>query len=77
MQHPLTARREAQPTGVIETLSAGYAALNRQLWVLLLPVLQGAAQGPAFTYRKVMIPVRDGVRLETVIAAPAGQTGRT
>jgi hypothetical protein len=34
----LTARREAPPTGVIETLSAGYAALNRQLWVLLLPV---------------------------------------
>jgi hypothetical protein len=39
MQPPLTARREAPPTGVIETLSAGYAALNRQLWVLLLPVL--------------------------------------
>ncbi|MBV9175263.1 MAG: hypothetical protein JOZ81_34845 [Chloroflexi bacterium] len=39
MHHPSTARREAAPTGVIETLSAGYAALNRQLWVLLLPVL--------------------------------------
>jgi hypothetical protein len=38
MHHPLTARREAAPTGVIETLSAGYAALNRQLWVLALPV---------------------------------------
>jgi hypothetical protein len=38
MQHPLTARREASPVGVIETLSAGYAAVNRQAWVLLLPV---------------------------------------
>src|ERR1700712_475559 len=37
--------------------------------------LQGSAQGPAFTYRKVMVPVRDGVRLETVIMAPAGATG--
>ncbi|MBV9544431.1 MAG: hypothetical protein JOY61_08630 [Chloroflexi bacterium] len=39
MQTPATARRQAQPTGVIETLSAGYAAVNRQLWVLLLPIL--------------------------------------
>src|ERR1041384_7064582 len=39
VHHPLTARREAPPTGVIETLSAGYAAVNRQPWVLLLPVL--------------------------------------
>ena len=38
-------------------------------------VLQGSAQSPAFTYRKVMIPVRDGVRLETVIMAPANATG--
>src|SRR5215467_12072129 len=38
MQHPLAARRQAQPTGVIETLSAGFAVLHRQLWVLLLPV---------------------------------------
>jgi hypothetical protein len=39
MQPPLPARRQAQPTGVIETLSAGYAALNRHLWVLILPVV--------------------------------------
>ena len=30
------------------------------------------SQSPAFTYKKVMVPVRDGVRLETVILAPAG-----
>jgi hypothetical protein len=35
----LAARRQAKPTGVIETLSAGYAALNRHLWVLLLPIV--------------------------------------
>jgi hypothetical protein len=39
MHNPLAARRQAQPTGVIETLSAGYTAVNRQLWVLLLPIL--------------------------------------
>jgi hypothetical protein len=39
MSYPLAARRQAQPTGVIETLSAGYSAVNRQLWVLLLPIL--------------------------------------
>src|SRR5258708_23388725 len=39
MPNPLAARRQAQPTGVIETLSAGYTAVNRQLWVLLLPIL--------------------------------------
>ena len=38
-------------------------------------VVPGAAQAPAFTYRKVMVPVRDGVRLETVIATPANATG--
>jgi len=45
------------------------------LLLLTLPFLQGSAQSPAFTYRKVMIPVRDGVRLETVIAAPANAAG--
>ena len=36
---------------------------------------QSLAQTPAYTYRKVMVPVRDGVRLETVILAPANATG--
>ena len=35
----------------------------------------GAAQAPAFTYQHVMVPVRDGVRLETVIMAPADAVG--
>ncbi len=29
------------------------------------------AQSPAYTYRKVMVPVRDGIKLETVILTPA------
>src|SRR5262245_35251895 len=37
-------------------------------------VRHGAAQGDAFTYRKVMVPVRDGIKLETVIMAPANQS---
>jgi uncharacterized protein len=39
-----------------------------------LIVYRSGAQTMAFGYRKVMVPVRDGVRLETVIMAPAGQS---
>src|SRR5438874_6988324 len=58
MHHPLTARREAPPTGVIETLSAGYAAVNRQLWVLLLPVLLNVFLwlGPHVSYSPLVGP---------------------
>jgi hypothetical protein len=57
--HPLTARREAPPTGVIETLSAGYAAVNRQPWVLLLPILLNLFLwlGPHVSYSPLVGPV--------------------
>jgi hypothetical protein len=57
--HPVTARREAPPTGVIETLSAGYSALNRQLWVLLLPVALNLFLwlGPHVSYSPLVDPV--------------------
>ena len=42
---------------------------------MLLLTIHGAAQQPAFTYRKVMIPVRDGVKLETVILTPTSAAG--
>ncbi|MBV9133482.1 MAG: hypothetical protein JO318_12340, partial [Chloroflexi bacterium] len=59
MQHPLTARREAPPTGVIETLSAGYSAVNRQPWVLLLPILLNLFLwlGPHVSYSPLVGPV--------------------
>ena len=59
MHHPLTARREAPPTGVIETLSAGFTAVNRQLWVLLLPVLLDLFLwlGPHVSYSPLVGPV--------------------
>jgi hypothetical protein len=55
----VAARRQAQPAGVIETLSAGYVALNRQLWVLLLPVLLDAFLwlGPHVSYSPLVAPV--------------------
>jgi hypothetical protein len=55
----LTARREARPTGVIETLSAGYAAVNRQPWVLLLPILLNVFLwlGPHVSYSPLVGPV--------------------
>ena len=58
MYHPLTARREAQPSGVIETLSAGFTAVNRQLWVLLLPVLLDVFLwlGPHVSYSPLVGP---------------------
>ena len=59
VHHPLTARREARPTGVIETLSAGYAAVNRQPWVLLLPILLNVFLwlGPHVSYSPLVGPV--------------------
>src|SRR5438270_4936064 len=58
MHHPLTARREASPSGVIETLSAGYTAVNRQPWVLLLPVLLNVFLwlGPHVSYAPLVDP---------------------
>ena len=44
---------------------------------LLLPAIAQAQQPsstPLFQLIEVMVPVRDGVRLQTVILAPAGQT---
>jgi hypothetical protein len=58
VHHPLTARREATPTGVIETLSAGYAAVNRQPWVLALPILLNVFLwlGPHVSYSPLVGP---------------------
>ena len=57
---------------------SSYFRLRTSYFLFLLPVLlvlRGSAQSPAFTYQKVMIPVRDGVKLETVIMTPANATG--
>ena len=47
--------------------------------VVLLVATSARAQSPAtppvFTYRQVMIPMRDGVHLQTVILTPVGKTG--
>lgn len=58
MQHPLTARRQAKPNGVIEALSAGYAAINRHLWVLLLPIAVDLLLwfGPHVSYSPLVDP---------------------
>jgi uncharacterized protein len=32
--------------------------------------IHGAGQAPSYSYQKVMVPVRDGIHLETVIVAP-------
>jgi hypothetical protein len=59
VQHPLAARRQAQPTGVIETLSAGFTAVNHHLWVLLLPILLDVFLwlGPHVSYSPLVGPV--------------------
>jgi hypothetical protein len=58
VQSPLAARRQAQPIGVIESLTAGYTAVNRQLWVLLLPILLDAFLwlGPHVSYSPLVGP---------------------
>jgi hypothetical protein len=54
----MAARRQAKPTGVIETLSAGYRAINRHLWVLLLPILVDVflSFGPHVSYSPLVDP---------------------
>ncbi len=57
--------------------------MRRRHWIFLsaaavlaaVLVRHGSAQSQAFTYKKVMVPVRDGIKLETVIMAPADQSG--
>jgi uncharacterized protein len=54
----------------------------RDRWYVVVALLvptTGQAQQPSpaalFQLTEVMVPVRDGVRLQTVILAPSGQTG--
>jgi uncharacterized protein len=54
--------------------------MRQPVWIvasLLLPASAQAQQPstPIFQLTEVMVPVRDGVRLQTVILAPAGQAG--
>jgi uncharacterized protein len=53
--------------------------MRRRLFVLAFvlsaPGLYAQQSSPLFTFQEVMIPVRDGVHLQTVIMAPANQTG--
>ena len=58
MLHSPPARREASPPGVIDTLSAGYAAINRQLWVLVLPIVVDLFLwlGPQVSYSPLVDP---------------------
>jgi putative CocE/NonD family hydrolase len=43
--------------------------------VLSTSIARAQQTAPLFTFQEVMIPVRDGVHLQTVIMAPANQTG--
>src|SRR5438093_13370934 len=55
--------------------------MHQRLWVLatLLAANASAQQPPppqpAFTFQEVMIPVRDGVHLQTAILTPTDKTG--
>lgn len=73
MQHPLAASRKAQPVGVIDTLSAGYVALHRQLWVLALPILLNLVLwlGPHVSLSPLIGPALTRVADWTHLVAPA------
>jgi putative CocE/NonD family hydrolase len=43
--------------------------------ILAVLVMQGAAQSPTYSIRKVMVPMRDGIKLETVILTPTNARG--
>src|SRR5215831_18252789 len=54
------------------TTNAEMSKTASLLLVFAAVLLQAAgAQTPAFTYQHVMVPVRDGIKLETVVMAPA------
>jgi len=55
---PFPARRQAKPNGVVETLSAGYAAINHQLWILLIPIALDVFLwlGPHVSYSPLVDP---------------------
>jgi len=55
--------------GIGLLLAGGSAA------VLARPQVSAEAQSP-FTYEKIMVPVHDGAKLETVIIRPRGMTGK-
>jgi predicted acyl esterase len=61
-------------------LTEGFMRLCRgYLFFLLILVLCGcthkASHQSPFKFQEVMVPVRDGVHLQTVILTPAGQSG--
>jgi predicted acyl esterase len=60
-----------------QTTQTSHFKLQTSAFLLALAVLviQGAAQSPAYSYRKVMVPVRDGIKLETVIFTPTNARG--
>jgi predicted acyl esterase len=53
--------------------------MTRRALILLMAAATAAAQQPAdkpiFTYQELMVPVRDGVHLQTVILTPVDQKG--
>ena len=53
--------------------------MRQQLFIITAALVASVANAqqpaPLFTFQEVMIPVRDGVHLQTVIMAPANQTG--
>jgi hypothetical protein len=60
VQSPVAGRQQgAAPSGVVDTLTAGYAAVNRQLWILLIPILVDCFLwlGPQVSYSTVIDPL--------------------
>ncbi len=80
MHHPPPARREASPPGLIDTLTAGYGAINRQLWVLLVPILLDVFLwlGPQVSFSPIVDPAltRAGEALrQTTLGTRGPRTG--
>ena len=55
--------------------ASALCALNAPPALAADPVVAVPAARPAWTYSEVMVPMRDGTRLQTVIIAPADQSG--
>lgn len=61
-----------QTPNLIDTISAGYAALNRRLWVLLLPIALDVFLwfGPRFSLEPLLYALNDRVASSLVLVSP-------
>jgi uncharacterized protein len=68
-------RRLLRRSAFMSLLLLGQVLLASLVWAQEPSITEQAPAAPLFTLQEVMIPVRDGVHLQTAILTPVGQSG--